>query len=579
MGDGRSESLGTSPGAGVSATSSESLYRPVRARAYLAGSALLLGATIRWALDLPLEPAFFAVIVGWFAVSATALRWVLPSPGVFDPSGAVDLDDSPQSGLSADRSDFATSVLPRLVLFAFEVVVAVWIARFISASSWPAILLVLLPAVEWSMLYPGLAGLVGSVGAVLGSGAVVLGEVLGFVPASTLLPVVDDGFADPAHGLMAFLLALVLVVALSRLVGRYAEASRRKSAELDALNRRLEEMARDVRISHDETRHAYQELQQAQAELVSSARMATLGNLIRGVAHEINTPLGALASNHDVADRALKRLQVILEDEVVEEDELDEVRRIVRAVDGVQATSSMAVDRMKKLVRDLRTFGRPDRSEIDRVDLNEILESALDLLQHELSERITVQKELSTLPRVECYPHKLSQVFMNLLLNAIQAMPEGGEITVVTEVADPGSTESAGKVDGARREAAEAEDAPEGGPGKRVARPVVIRIRDTGVGIPRENLERIFEPGFSTKGARVGMGLGLIISAQIMEEHGGRISVESEVGGGTEFTLALPLRMSKEGIPDDPSPPKASGPPRESAGSARPAGSRSSSKT
>lgn len=482
------------------------LHRPLRARSLVAVGALLLGSTFRWILDLPLDPAFFVVVVAWMAVATAAFRWLLPSSA---------------------RDEFS---LGRLLLFGFEVVVAVWVARFVSASSWPAILLVLLPAVEWNMLYPGWAGLAGSMGAVVGSGAVILSEALGFVPTASLLPAVSEQLSDPAYGLMAFLLVLGVVVGVSRVVGRYAQASRDKVREIEAVNRKLQALTEEVQASHEEAAEAYVELRRAQAELVSSARMATLGNLVRGVAHEINTPLGALASNHDVARRALERLQVILEDEVVDESELDEVRRIVRAVDGVQATNSMAVDRMKKLVRDLRTFGRPDRSEVDRVDVNEILKSALDLLQHEMGDAITVRKELGTLPPVECYPHKLSQVFMNLLLNAIQAMEGGGEITITTEVGTSAGPSTAGSV----------QKGPENGSRNGS---VVIRIRDTGSGIPPENLERIFEPGFSTKGARVGMGLGLLISAQIIEKHGGRISVESEVGRGTVFTLVLPIRM------------------------------------
>lgn len=248
----------------------------------------------------------------------------------------------------------------------------------------------------------------------------------------------------------------------------------------------------------------------ARAELVRSAQLATLGHLVRGVAHEINTPLGALASNHDTTRRALGKLQVILEDEVVTEDELVEVRRIVRAITAVEETNVMAVDRMKHVVSSLRTFGRPDRSEIDRVDLAEAVRRTLELLKHELGAGIEIECDLGHLPLVECYAQQVNQVFMNLMVNAGHAMGESGKLTV------------------RMRNAGDAVEA---------------QVSDTGHGIAPENLEQLFEPGFTTKGGRVGMGLGLAICRDIVDRHAGEISVASEVGVGTTFTLRLPLSL------------------------------------
>lgn len=307
--------------------------------------------------------------------------------------------------------------------------------------------------------------------------------------------------------------AVALAVALGVTAARYAAAGRRRGRELEALRQRMADVTGDLERSHDELEEAYAQLQGAQAELVSSARLATLGDLIRGVAHEINTPLGALSSNYDVSRRALERLQIILEDEVVDADELVEVRKIVKAVDGVQATNAMAVERMEKLVKSLRTFGRPDRSEIDRVDLHEALESTLQIVKHQLTDGMRVEREFGELPLVECYAHQVNQVFMNLLVNAIHALDGEGTITIRTR---------------AQGDAVE------------------VEVEDTGVGIPEKDRARIFEPGFTTKGKRVGMGLGLLISSQIVERHSGRISVESEVGRGTTFRVRLPLRLPGE---------------------------------
>jgi two-component system, NtrC family, sensor kinase len=244
------------------------------------------------------------------------------------------------------------------------------------------------------------------------------------------------------------------------------------------------------------------------ADLVNQARLATLGMLVAGLAHEINTPLGALNSNHDVLRRALGRLQAILADEVVEPHELDEVRRVVRAVDGILKVNDMAVERMTSLVTSLRNFGRLDRAEIDFADLHEGIESTLAIIAHELRD-VTVVREFGTLPTVECHPHQINQVVMNLLLNARHAMPDGGTITIRTW--------------------AEGDQA-------------FVRITDTGTGMDAATASRIFEPGFTTKQGRIGMGLGLLICRQILDRHGGDITVDTEPGTGSSFTVRLPVR-------------------------------------
>ncbi|MEJ2218334.1 MAG: ATP-binding protein [Gemmatimonadota bacterium] len=360
----------------------------------------------------------------------------------------------------------------------------------------------LFPTIEWNMLFPGRWGVVGSGLAVLGSGALIASESVGFVPPESLFQSVETVYRDPPYAVGAFLVSAVVILGLSLGVGAYAEASRRQS-------RQMRRLSRHYRTLSEQLQQAFRDLRNAQAELVGSAKMATLGQLVAGIAHEINTPLGALNSNYDVIRRALDRLQEILADEVVDENELADVRRIVRAIDGVETTNDMAVGRMVELVGSLRSFGRPDRAEIDRVDLHEGIDSTLQILRHELK-RIEVRRQFGDLPPVECYPGQLNQVFMNLLVNAVHAMPDGGTITVRT------------RANGER---------------------VVVEIEDTGTGISRPNLKRIFEPGFTTKGNRVGMGMGLLIAHQIIDRHGGRITVDSELGRGTTFTITLPVRL------------------------------------
>jgi len=247
-----------------------------------------------------------------------------------------------------------------------------------------------------------------------------------------------------------------------------------------------------------------------QQEFINQAHLATLGTLVAGVAHELNTPLGAIKSNHDVIERALLKLQDILEDEVVTPDELKDVRKIVRAMDGVLRTNGIAVERMTSIVQTLGTFGRPDRAEVDRVDLREGLDGTLSVLGAELK-GLRVERDFQDIPLIECYPNRLNQVFMNLIHNAAQAMDGDGTLKVRT---------------GAETDA------------------VVVEIEDTGRGISSESLAKIFDPGFTTKGRRVGMGLGLAISKQIIDHHGGSISAESTMGVGTTFRLRLPLTLT-----------------------------------
>lgn len=279
--------------------------------------------------------------------------------------------------------------------------------------------------------------------------------------------------------------------------------------------RTAEERSESAQRRSEQIDLSYDELRSQQAELVSSARLDTVGRLVGGFAHEVNTPLGALKSNHDVVRRALDQLGEILEDERVDPSELEQVRKIVRAIDGVQQANDQAVERMSRIIETLGDFGRPDRAEVDRVDLHEGLDSTLTLLSHEIDDETEVVRDYADLPDVECRPHRLNQVFMNLLSNAAQAIDGEGAITVRTRALEE----------------------------ERVA----VEISDTGEGIPAEHLERIFEPGFTTKGSRTGMGLGLLISRQIVHQHGGHIDVESTVGEGSTFTVTLHRRLPEGG--------------------------------
>ncbi len=212
--------------------------------------------------------------------------------------------------------------------------------------------------------------------------------------------------------------------------------------------------------------------------------------------------------------RALSRLHAILADDVVEPSELDEVRRIVSALNGIMKVNHLAVERMVQLVTSLRTFGRPDRAQLDHIDVRASIDGALTILNHELRDRVEVVREYGDVPLIACYPQQVGQVFMNLLVNAAQAIQGRGRITVRTQAAPGG---------------------------------VQVEIEDSGNGIADKDLASIFEPGFSTKGERVGMGLGLLIVRQVIDRHCGRISVRSVQGQGSTFTVFLPLKLETGG--------------------------------
>jgi len=326
-------------------------------------------------------------------------------------------------------------------------------------------------------------------------------------------------------------------------IGIVRDISARKQMEERLLfkHRKLKEIrdALEARNIHLSKMHA--ELKQAQQQTVQQEKMASIGQLAAGVAHEINNPTGFVSSN-------LKSLQDYLEDlfglltayaklralleaspgpdtaaDVTEQ--LAEIKRIESDIDLDFLTTDTAdliresregTDRIKKIIIDLKDFAHPGQHERMTADINRNLESVLNIVWNELKYKATVQKDFGELPPVECYPQQLNQVFMNLLVNAGHAMETMGEIHITTRTAGDD---------------------------------VEIAIRDTGCGIPEANLQRIFDPFFTTKPVGKGTGLGLNVAYNIIKKHGGEIEVSSRVGEGTTFTIRLPLEL-----PDDVSP-------------------------
>jgi len=235
---------------------------------------------------------------------------------------------------------------------------------------------------------------------------------------------------------------------------------------------------------------------------IQADKMAALGLLVAGVAHEINTPMGAIHSNNDNMRRAVAKIRKLLGPQE------QEVERLFDIVDEVCRNNEAATERIMKIVHSLKNFARLDEAERKEVDIHEGIESTLTLVQHQLKNRIRVEKQFADLPEIQCHPIQLNQVFMNILVNAAHAIPDQGTITIKT--------------------------LKEGGN-------VKVVIGDTGVGIPQEHLSKIFDPGFTTKGVGLGTGLGLSICYKIVQDHNGKIEVESS-SAGTIFTITLPIK-------------------------------------
>lgn len=268
------------------------------------------------------------------------------------------------------------------------------------------------------------------------------------------------------------------------------------------------------------------DLERVQAQLVHSEKMASLGQLAAGIAHELNNPAGFIFSNMAVLPEYLQKLRTMLSSDqaalcdaqtpktnrtcVSGDDE-----RLLSDLESIAADSYAGAVRIKDIVQNLRLFSRLDEAEIKRVDLHEGIDSTIRLLsQYYSSPAITLTREYGAIPPIECYAGQLNQVWMNLLVNAAQAIRDSGEVRIRTAY------------DGGK---------------------ATVDISDTGAGIQPEHLDRIFDPFFTTKPIGEGTGLGLSISHGIVVQHGGELTVVSSPGRGATFSVTLPLQIHGNG--------------------------------
>jgi signal transduction histidine kinase len=299
------------------------------------------------------------------------------------------------------------------------------------------------------------------------------------------------------------------------------ELSVERALERRALLRDARRYKRDLERRNAELRETNARLERLQAQIVQSEKMASLGQLAAGIAHELNNPSGFIYGNMQMLGECVRGLERLLafyegvrltpEDETAAlalKDEVD-YEHTLGDLHSIIADSREGAERVRDVVQNLRTFSRLDEAEFKKVDIHDGLDSTLRLLsRYFTSGTITLRREYGRLPPVDCYAGQLNQVWMNLLANAAHAVKGGGSVSVETE---------------SRGES------------------VVVRVRDTGCGIAPENLPRIFDPFFTTKPVGEGTGLGLSVTYGIVERHGGRIEVESRPGAGTVFTVTIPV--------------------------------------
>jgi signal transduction histidine kinase len=283
------------------------------------------------------------------------------------------------------------------------------------------------------------------------------------------------------------------------------------------------------KLAEEELKKAYMKLKETQAQLIQSEKMASIGQLAAGIAHEINNPAGFIISNLDILNKYIGRITPIFQRYVQLETSLaqyqiPELSHLTREIKDLRDHSAMdhiltdlpqivsesleGTQRIKKIVYDLRTFSHAEAIEPQYAFVNDLLDFSLNLIWNEIKHKAEVVKEYSDVPKLFCYPQQLRQVFLNILKNAVQAIEKRGKIIIKTYEKNNN---------------------------------IFIEIIDTGCGIPEELQNRIFEPFFTLKEVGKGTGLGLSIVYGIIKKHKGDITVKSKIGEGTNFIIKLPI--------------------------------------
>ena len=302
------------------------------------------------------------------------------------------------------------------------------------------------------------------------------------------------------------------------------EVLRETNEELQEKSDLLEKQKQQIEEKNIELESALIKLKETQNQLVQSEKMASVGQLTAGIAHEINNPINFVSSNvnplkRDIGDllRVLKAYEAVVEKSCRDSDfnSVEELKNeleyeyILKEVDDLLTGIEEGAQRTTEIVKGLRNFSRIDEDEQKKADIHQGIDSTLLVLHNELKRHIKVIKNYGEVPEILCFPGKLNQVFLNIIKNASQAIEGEGIIEITTSSTN---------------------------------KDVKISIKDNGSGMDQETLKKMYDPFFTTKEIGVGTGLGLSISYAIIEEHGGKIVVKSEPGKGSEFIITLPRR-------------------------------------
>ncbi len=292
----------------------------------------------------------------------------------------------------------------------------------------------------------------------------------------------------------------------------------------------LSAMEKQISQNNQKLNKAYKQLSSSQAQLVQSEKMAALGQMVAGVAHEINTPLGYVNNNIEMLREFFAQMNFIMQaheklsSTLIAPDSTDlDIAECLAELDDAKADLDLAqwftdldslfndtfygVEQISELVLGLKDFSRLDQAITDNVSLNDCIESALLIARNTLKYKVEVIKRLENLPLIRCTASQINQVLLNLFTNAAQAIEDKGYLLIKTWADE---------------------------------QQVYVSVQDTGKGISQQNLVKIFDPFFTTKPVGQGTGLGLSISYKIIQQHGGTIRVVSQVGKGTRFVIALP---------------------------------------
>jgi signal transduction histidine kinase len=320
-----------------------------------------------------------------------------------------------------------------------------------------------------------------------------------------------------------------MMAQMRTLIGSLEQRVAHRTEQLVNANKQLEDEIIVRRHAEEEVIQAFNELKKVQRQLIHSEKMATVGQLAAGVVHEINNPVAFLINNMEMLKEYLQAISSVIDRYAALEkaaavdhakskalvDELDVYKKevnfdfLLTDIKELLGEMDSGLEHIKKIVLDLKTFSHSDNERKEVADVNQLIDVALNIARNELKYKATVIKQCSNLPLISCYPQQLSQVFINLLVNAAQAIQDKGSVTIKTAVESD---------------------------------KILIEIKDTGSGMTEEVLSHLFEPFYTTKPAGLGTGLGLSISYNIIQKHRGEISAQSVVDQGSVFMIRIPVK-------------------------------------